>query len=166
MKLKKIGKLNRLGLAGIGLLFFLNTQPNYNYNWYEIDDSKISKEVDTAKEVEDWIWGSNKNIQYEEHDGRCLFPQETLDEGVGDCKQKAALALAIFYKRCGKKGSLLVGEVKTNGSEKKHHIEVDYCGETFYDESWFKPIGEEYKFDDMVYFPFFYKGESRLAKDK
>ncbi len=177
MKFKKCSKIKVLGLAGAVLLMSLNIKssvPYYNYNWFSLEYSEIPKNIHTAAEIEAWVWGSNKNIQYKEHDGKCPFPQATLEKGFGDCKQKGALALALYYIICGKKGRLIIGEVKTKNSkkeyeinepEKLYHVEVDYCGQTYYDESWFKPI-KIYEFDEMAYFPFFYEDKVGVAELK
>ncbi|VVB82663.1 Uncharacterised protein [uncultured archaeon] len=120
----------------------------YYSDWYKIDDSKIPSYVDNSTNIYCWVFN---NIKYQIHGTRCFLPQETLNNGYGDCDDDAVLQLAIYFKRCGKKGSLLVG---TN-SEGIGHAEADFCGETFYRTYLFNPT-KEYSFDDIKFFHEFY----------
>lgn len=124
--------------------YFVNP---YNPNWYEIDDSNISKEIDTPIEICLWVC---QNIDYKIHGHRCFLPQETLNNRYGDCDDQAVLQLAIYFKRCDKKGSLLTG---TSGGV--GHAEPNFCGETFYQPYSFT-VTKEYSFDDIQYFEGFY----------
>ena len=173
MKAKKISK-KRFGLAGAALLLSLTVNssvPDYNPNWYIINAGKIPKEINkTAEGIEKWVWESD-NIRYKESAGRCPFPQETLEKRAGDCKQKGTLALAFYYLLCGKKGRLIIGEVKTKNFKKQnetkesvYHVEVDYSGKTFFDD-WFIPL-KTYEFDEVAYFPFFYEEKVGVAEVK
>lgn len=126
--------------------YFVNP---YNPDWYKIDDSKISKEVDTPLEILLWVY---QNVDYKTHGHRCFLPQETLNNGYGDCDDQAVLQLAIYFKRCSKKGSLLTGY---NPMDNVGHAEPNYCGETFYQPYLFT-VEKEYPFDDIQYFEGFY----------
>ncbi len=119
----------------------------YYSDWYKINDSNIPKEVDTPFEIWFWVY---QNIPYKIHGSRCFLPQETLNNGYGDCDDDAVLELAIYFKRCGKKGSLLTGTSSEVG-----HAEPNFCGETFY-QSYLFNVTKEYPFDDIQYFEGFY----------
>ncbi len=149
--------MKKLGFTGLALILSLGINstapPIYNLHWYVIDDRKIPKEVDTPKEIEDWVWDS-KNIRWvPSHENSSLLPQNTLNKEEGDCLEKALLELASYYIRCGKKGRLIIGEMKTAGKEKQYHAEVDYCGVTFYDPKIFTPI-RTYEFDEIAFASF------------
>ena len=112
MKLMKNlkSKFKKFVLAGAliaGLTSSCNLFNDFS-KWYEIDDSQIPVEVDTPKEIHDWVH-DDKNIRYKKDSGRCATAQETLDLGYGDCDRRSVLELALYYKRCNEKGSLLYG---------------------------------------------------------
>lgn len=120
----------------------------YYSDWYKIDDSNIPAWVNNSTNIYCWVFN---HIPYKIHGARCFLPQETLNNGYGDCDDDAVLQLAIYYKRCGKKGSLLTG-VSCDGVG---HAEADFCGETFYRTYLFTPT-KEYSFDEIKCFPNFY----------
>ena len=121
---------------------------SYNPDWYKINDSNIPKWVDTPAEIYYWV-GNGRDIEYKRHGHRCFFPQETLNNGYGDCDDLSVLAIAIYKARCDKKGSLLTGT-----SDGLGHAEPNFCGETFLTFPFTQT--KEYPFDDIKYFPNFY----------
>jgi len=143
-------KLGKIILAGISMLLPLlltscsdaensdtsrKTEWEICRDWYNFDSTKIPLGIDTPVGIDDFVKDEN-NIKYIS-DGKILgipsfnfnfwsVPSETMARHGGDCEDRALVGLALYYRRTGKKGSLLLGKYKGDG-----HAVANYCGEWY-----------------------------------
>lgn len=110
-------------------------------SWYKIDDSSVPRDIDTAEEIDNFVYSQiryekdSKNNKRKEY---WQLPQETLSKGKGDCEDRALLGLALYYKRRDNVGSLEIGELNGTG-----HAEANYHGNTPYEENQFRKSFEK-----------------------
>ncbi len=112
-------------------------------NWYDIDDSSIPENIDTPKEIDDWVESHIRYVKDIKNNKRKEYwqlPQETLSKGIGDCEDKALLAIALYYHRRDNVGSLEIGEQNGTG-----HAEPNYHGKTFYGSEFEKKLTIEWE---------------------
>jgi len=117
-------------------------------DWYLIDDSTISSNIDSEIDIYNWSLNNINYISDRENNGRkdyLQIPRETLKKRKGDCEDIALLDLAIWYARQNKKGSLDYLTSKTG----KGHVEPNFKGKIFYDD-FFEKI-KEYSWNDISY---------------
>ena len=102
-------------------------------NWYNFDSREIPLYINTPVEIDNFVQNRIKYVS----DGKILgipflninfwsVPSETMERHAGDCEDRALLGLAIYYRRTGKKGSLLLGTYDQEG-----HAVANYCGEWY-----------------------------------